>query len=426
MEFRNLTPLHAIAFKAVDVPGDEFHVVALKAGYKLVKRATAGPNDLTHDCVLLEGPRAAPLVMADEYEAAVGKSSVKYESDLAPFKPACDVLIRATAHAPGGAAARSWPAYARLWDHDDLVLDKTITLHGPRHFRKNGEDWNLSSTEPARSVPVRWEHAYGGASEVRAVPDSGQPILNEVCFSNPLGCGWIEKRYFDSALDADNIASSHMLAAIARHEHLDQFPAPQIELEGKPVTTLDITGHPSGELDARKMAEIAAAYQFMPTGLGVTGRAWSPRLQHAGTYDEAWLKKIWPYLPKDFDFRYWNGAPADQQISWPSSDLTLDLMNLAAPEHTFSGRLSARLRGHRAVFALRYASGAILPAATHLDTVVIDTEEMQVMLTWRAVFPQAPRVRVCEARFETDPEAPMLKFKQDDSAKIQEAVWQTT
>ncbi|WP_083775927.1 DUF2169 domain-containing protein [Paraburkholderia phymatum] len=211
----------------------------------------------------------------------------------------------------------------------------------------------------------------------------------------------------------------------ARHKHLDQFPAPQIELEDKPVTSLDIAGHPSGEIDARKMAEIASAYQYKPAGLGVTGRAWAPRLQNASTYDEAWLKKLWPYLPKDFDFRYWNGAPADQQISWPSSDLRLDLMNLAAPEHTFSGRLSARLPGHRAVFALRYASGATMPVTTHLDTVLIDAEEMQVMLTWRAVFPRTPEVRVCEARFETDPAAPQLRLNRDGLSTKQEAVWQT-
>ncbi len=173
------------------------------------------------------------------------------------------------------------------------------------------------------------------------------------------------------------------------------------------------------------MAEIASAYQYKPAGLGVTGRAWAPRLQNASTYDEAWLKKLWPYLPKDFDFRYWNGAPADQQISWPSSDLRLDLMNLAAPEHTFSGRLSARLPGHRAVFALRYASGATMPVTTHLDTVLIDAEEMQVMLTWRAVFPRTPEVRVCEARFETDPAAPQLRLNRDGLSTKQEAVWQT-
>jgi hypothetical protein len=351
---------------------------------------------------------------------------VKYESDLAPFKPACDVLVRATAHSPGGAAAPSWPAYARLWDRDRLVLDKALRLNGPRQFSRSDSGWALSDAKPATSVPVRWEYAYGGASQVLAVEDSGQPVLNEVCFSNPLGCGWIEKRFFDSAHHEDKIASSHVLASAARHEHLDQFPAPQIEPESKPVTTLDVAGHPSGELDARKMAEIAAAYQFTPAGLGVTGRAWAPRLQHAGTYDDAWLKEIWPYLPKDFDFRYWNGAPAEQQISWPSSDLTLDLMNLAAPEHTFSGRLSARLPGHRAVVALRYASGAIVPATTRLDTVVMDTEEMLVTLTWRAVFPQTPGIRVCEARFEANPSAPQLTFDQADMPTKQEAVWQTT
>jgi hypothetical protein len=171
-----------------------------------------------------------------------------------------------------------------------------------------------------------------------------------------------------------------------------------------------VAEHPAGELDARKMSEIAASYQSTPVGLGSTGRAWSPRLRLAGTYDDEWLKRIWPYLPKDFDFRYWNSAPVDQQITWPSSDITIDLLNLASPEHASSGHVSTRLPGHRAVILLRYASGAIVPAETHLDTVIVDTEEMQVMLTWRAIFPQTPEIRVCEARFETDPAAPLVIF----------------
>jgi hypothetical protein len=426
MEFRNLTPLHAMAFKAVDVARNEFNVVVLKAGYRLERRTTSQRGDLTHDCILMEGHKAISLVMGDEYEADVGTSSVKKESDLAPFKPACDVLIRATAHAPGGVSASSWPVYARLWDGENLVIAKTLKITGPRIMGRSESTWEIGDPEPAHTVPIRWEYSYGGRSLVLPAADSAQPLLNEVCFSNPLGSGWIERRYCDLATRDAVVASAHVKVPPTRHERVDELPAPQIEQWETPITTLDIAEHPAGELDARQMATLARSYAATPAGLGVVGRAWSTRLQRAGTYDDAWLRTRWPHLPEDFDFRYWNGAPDDQQIPWPGSDLTFDLLNLASPEDASSGYVSVRLPGHRALTALRFAGGAIVPLAMNLDTVFIDAEQMQVSLTWRGVFPQKPDVRVCEARFEIDPTAPLLTFANGPTVTEKESVWPTT
>ena len=54
----------------------------------------------------MSGEEALGLQMADEYEGEDG-GSVKAESDLAPYKPKCDVLVRATARRP--AAGRRAP-----------------------------------------------------------------------------------------------------------------------------------------------------------------------------------------------------------------------------------------------------------------------------------------------------------------------------
>ncbi|WP_176000873.1 DUF2169 domain-containing protein [Burkholderia vietnamiensis] len=163
-----------------------------------------------------------------------------------------------------------------------------------------------------------------------------------------------------------------------------------------------------------------------PVGLGVVGRAWTPRLQFAGTYDETWHKTRWPYHPVDHDFHYWNGAPADQQIEWPAPGLAFELANLALPEHTRAGFLRARLPGHRALVALRFKSGEIVPLEMKLDTLSIDTEEMRVSATWRAVFPLQPAVRVCEARFELDRHAPLLRMAVPKTTSEPEDAWQTT
>uniref|UniRef100_UPI000B0F767C DUF2169 domain-containing protein n=1 Tax=Burkholderia cenocepacia TaxID=95486 RepID=UPI000B0F767C len=205
-----------------------------------------------------------------------------------------------------------------------------------------------------------------------------------------------------------------------------EIPAPQIEAWDVPITSLDVAEHSASGLDAKQMKEVVARYATTPVGLGVVGRAWTPRLQFAGTYDETWHKTRWPYHPVDHDFHYWNGAPADQQIEWPAPGLAFELANLALPEHTHAGFLRARLPGHRALVALRFKSGEIVPLEMKLDTLLIDTEEMRVSATWRAVFPLQPAVRVCEARFELERHAPLLRMAVPKTTGEPEAAWQTT
>jgi hypothetical protein len=128
-------------------------------------------------------------------------------------------------------------------------------------------------------------------------------LLNQVCFSNPVGCGWIDQRH-DRFFDEQG------------QRILTLLRAPQIEPPEAPITALVMAQNPEGDLDARAMTEVAASYPHAPVGFGVVGRAWAPRLIRAGTYDQAWLDQRWPNLPKDFDFGYWNEAPEDQQIPY--------------------------------------------------------------------------------------------------------------
>jgi hypothetical protein len=426
MEFRNLTPLHAIAFNAVDVQRNEFHVVALKAGYRLepTLAATDSRGD-THTCVLLEGDEAALLTMADEFEGETGKSSTKFESDLAPFKPKCDVLIRATSYSPSGIPAESWPARVRVMDGEKLVVEKGLRVWGPRFFRKTWRGWRCGRPELSEAVQIRWEYAYGGTSIVTP-GDSTEDRLNEVCFTNPLGCGWVEARYFDRAKRKETRASPDILSEPKEQAGIDILRAPQIEAWDDPINDVDRVKHPGTEIDSKHMAEIARRYRHEPIGLGPIGRAWTPRLQRAGTYDAAWAQTVWPHLPRDFDFRYWNAAPDDQQIPWPESRLAFELANLAQLQSTRAGFLRACLPEHRALVALRFTNGAIAPIAMKLDTMLIDTEEMKVSATWRAVFPLKPEVRVCEARFETDACAPLLRIDAKSRVTEGEETWQTT
>ncbi|QVM98902.1 DUF2169 domain-containing protein [Pseudomonas sp. SORT22] len=395
MEFHNQTPFAALCFSALDPRGNEHPVVAIKVGYRLLPIA-GQPGHCSAE-VMAEEP--ALLCAADRYFGEQGRSSVYEESDLAPFKPRCDVIVNGHAHAPGGEPATSWTAGIRLSAPQgetagEILLDKQLRFSGPRYFEHGlFSGWRLSAAEPATCVPLRWEYAFGGSS-VLANPGypgtSAEPyLLHQVCYSNPLGRGWIEKR--------------HEKHAWSLQTPLQRLAAPQIETLERPVTHLHITHHPDGDISAADMAQLSATYGYCPAGFGVVGRDWAPRLALAGTYNKAWQAKPWPGLPADFDFAYWNAAPIDQQIDFLPARLRIELFNLTAPALGHNGQLCVELPAHRPFVLMHLRSGEVLALPLFTDTLHIDTDAMTLSLTHRISLPRPDDIKALEACFEAEP-----------------------
>jgi hypothetical protein len=392
MEFRNLTPFHAMAWDAVSRTDADFHVVALRVAYSLEPLTGQSDATLTHTCQLIEGAHTPELCVADEYFGEAHASSVRAESDLAPFKPKCDVIVNATAYAPSGVAAKSWPVSVRVSAHRaaglEPVINKELVVFGPRWLERRADGWHLTEALDTYAVPMRWELAFGGTSLLKD-DASEEPTLHEACYLNPLGRGWLEARHFEAL----------------REPAPYRLPAPQIEAASTPITTLAVTSHPPGVPDARKMSEIAQDYPYRPAGLGFVGRAWTPRLQRAGTYDQAWVDERWPKLPRDFDPGYWNGAPDDQQIDFPQEALIFEALSL-----TREGRIAFQIPRHRALVLMRFVEGAVVALPMRIDTVIVDLDALRVDIVWRKIFPVEPEIRVAEARFEINPDAPLIRY----------------
>lgn len=432
MEFRNLTPFDALCFRAATPSDREYRVIAMKVGYRLVQGTRGEWAAEVND----DDP--VPLAMADAYWGEEGASSPREESDLAPCKPRCDVIVNATAHAPHGVAASEWEVRVKVtagrqwvrapepprplhpgarltsqqqaaWDDERrrasaqaaprAVLDKRLRVSGPSLFYlRNGREWARTASEPMLSLDMRWEHAFGGRTLLRkpGARDDAPPLLNEVCFSNPLGQGWLDRRAIEQA----------------RHAGLpdiERMPAPRIEFAYERMHQPLLATHAGTGLDARAMAETARGYGRAPAGLGVVGRAWAPRLALAGTYDDAWLAQRHPWPPHDLDFGYWNAAPADQQVPYLPPDACIELWNLSEPASTPDGHLRVTLPGHRALVLLRLENGALLPLPMVTDTLLVDAQAMTLSLVHRVWIPSDAPVRVVEARFETDPAAPLVR-----------------
>ncbi|MFO6296030.1 DUF2169 family type VI secretion system accessory protein [Rahnella selenatireducens] len=398
MEFRNLTPFAAMQFMMRDREDNDNYVVIMKVGYRLEPDASGGFR------VRVRDDDAPVLSVQDEYLGEMNMSSVIQESDLAPFKPYCDIIISGSACADKGSPVLKQTVSVKINNASGhSILEKKLTVNGKRNFLKNKitKQWSLKEPEPFIRQPVIWEAAFGGECRINESDDGADsipkayrltdiqkacnpdsenlPLAHSVCENNPLGKGFITPWY-------------------ARATQADRYPAPQITDPRYPFTAEDFESLIAGRADSK-------AKQFQPAGLGFTGRAWLPRRQKAGTYDEAWLKTRHPGLPADFDYHYWNAAPADQQIPFPKLPLSVTLQGFS-PE----GAMRFSLPAHEAFVLLRMDDGMVIPREMNLDTLHIAADSLDVTLCWRFLLPVTVPVRVIEARYETGPDKLLEKL----------------
>jgi hypothetical protein len=182
-------------------------------------------------------------------------------------------------------------------------------------------------------MPIAWERSFGGT-------DPDEPSAFEP--RNPVGCG-VRKRVAD--------------------------------LKGQPA--------PSFEDPRAPIAE--AGVKATPVGLGPVAPHWLPRRGWAGTYDEAWQKERFPLLPENFDPRFLNAAPLDQQLDGyqPGELVRLGFLGVAARDEFALPALAP---------TVTVVDGkTIVEVAPRVDTIVIAPAERRVSVVARALHLPAPQ-----------------------------------
>ena len=300
---------------ATDRAGSQVLVVVVKATYRVLEDGR----------VRLAGAQVPPTV-ADVSRGEPGRSSLLYESDFATTKPKTDILLSGHAYAPGGKPTEVLDAQMSVGP-----VTKTVRVFGDRIWKPGFMlGYDLSSPAPFTKMPLVYERAFGGIDETE-VDDPREERRN------PVGRGF-------HRLTARNIEGTL----------LPNLENPK-ELIRNPYETPE------------------------PAGFGPLGRAWAPRVKYAGTYDEAWKEKRFPFLPEDFDERYFQAAPADQIVGPLKGGEKVTLRNLT-PE----GRLEFALPAPDVAVKVTGRDELEEELPTVLDTVLLEPDERRLSLVWRA------------------------------------------
>ncbi len=275
-------------------------------------------------------PAQLPLIAADTFSGAPGRSSPLLESEFALTKGRCDLLLHGTAHASNGRSAERVPVEFAVggWS-------KRFVVVGDRHWIRGPTGLSVSRPRPFVSKPISYDVAFGGAS---GPEDSAQTPYAYP--ENPVGRGF-------RPADAPD---------------LHQTPLPDTEAPDQPVES------PSGD--------------YRPMSFGPIGRNWAPRARLTGTYDDHWRENVFPFLPADFDPRYFQAAPEDQQIPIVDSPLPVRLINL-----TPDGRREFEIPRFNAMVTIQPRSGPPEVQAGRLDTILFEPSLGRFSLVWRVSRP---------------------------------------
>lgn len=386
-EVVNHTPWPSQYFQHVDPQGEIFHVMVCRMTYSLPTLNTRASADPVPE--LLHPEEQPPLCESDQYRLDINTSSLIQESDYAPYKPKCDVLVvNALAYSPGGKPRVRWPAGFAFGD----AIQKLLQVTGPRTLKEGLLGWSLSAPEAVTQVPIRYELAYGGPNaialqglleQLAAEPELNAADKHKATLAldrmpayhpaNPIGCGRNPSQVFEAIETIRNVQHSSIpdWKSVEAVLHV----APQIEALDKAF---------KGQND------------YPVLGLGPIGRWWQPRLKLAGTHDEAWKATQWPRSPRDHDYHYWNCAPQDQQIDYPQGGEVIALANLTPGLPPDGGTIRFALPQQDLQLLLRLQAGPLLFAPMHIDTIIIDLEAATLSVVRRAIVSARTEVRALE------------------------------
>jgi hypothetical protein len=324
MRVRNFTPFAQLVYANEDAQGRQFDILIVKQSYHL-----------TGGFALQQSVEQEPLNFSDTCFGEVNLTSMRYPSDLVPYKPETDVIVIADAFAPGGKPMPEWEVLVQAGP-----VAQRLQVTGPREWQRRRGKWQLTDPQPVARVPLRHELAFGGEC-----PGPDNSILTDE--RNPIGRGMVHPD---------------------THPKAQPIPAPQVLAQGAVLS------------DPFRRQE--------PAGFGPIPPAWLPRRPLGGTYDDDWLANTWPHWAADYDFAFHNSAARGMKArGFLQGDEMIRLTGL----HPEKAEITFQLPADTVIAHLVGKDEQRRMVRLNLDTVYIDIldaapEDCLIALTWRMAF----------------------------------------
>jgi len=270
-------------------------------------------------------------------------SSLKLASELHIGKPATDIVMTGHAWSPAGREVQQLDVGLTVGS-----VSKAVRVFGDRQWH-NGA---ISRPQPFCSMPLVYEKAFGG------IHKEGDNIVDAEA-RNPVGCGFSGKR---KAADVN----------------------------GEPLPNLE---------DPRQLLQRVGDI-VTPAGFSFISPSWQPRLSYAGSYDESWQKTRAPYLPLDFDARFFNMSHPD--LIYPGYLLGGEAVHITGVNPDGPLAFELPVIGLAASVAVK---SRLEKPAFNLETLLIEPDELKLSMTWRAAMrcdKEALKIREVQVNLSRD------------------------
>jgi hypothetical protein len=319
----NRTPFAADRSWVRDRDGAEIWLVAVKGTFNIHPDGSTSVAD-----------QQADVQLAAKYSGEPGKSSIVYDADLPRTKVTTDIIVNGHAYAPRGKPTKAVTVSFRVGD-----LVKSLRVTGDRLWKGFGFVAWRSRCRAFVKMPITYERAFGGMDLT-----SKNPKRHKWDPRNPVGTGVAK-------------SSGHLIGKLEPNIHAVGF------------------------------RPFAWFRKPIPAGFGVIAGHWTPRVKLAGTCGAKWQAERAPLLPEDFDDRFYQSVPPDQQTSrFLMGGEEVYLTNLT-PGGVLAFRLPRVVLGFETDFG-----GEPVRHRANLHTVILEPNVPRVMLVWHTALPCHPKV----------------------------------
>ncbi|MCG8333292.1 MAG: DUF2169 domain-containing protein [Proteobacteria bacterium] len=313
-----------------------------KTGGSIWQVAVKGTYDISEIGELRIADEQPEVLTDPEYRDQEDNSSIIYPGDLdAQFKDKVDLLLNAHAYAPHGNTVKEIDVGVKIGS-----WAKQLKVVGDRRWDTSMGIMFQTDPVPFEKLPIIYENAFGGI-------DNSKEELS-LFLDNPIGRGYANSR-------SDRVGQK----------------LPNVEYLDSPTKN-----------KKPKNNKVA--------GFGPLCSHWAPRLNYGGTYDEKWQEERSPLFPLDFDPRFYQYAPEDQQIQAIYGGEIVTLLNLTS----YAGLFEFKLPTVELEFFTKFKNDVITHKAT-LHTIIIEPDNPRLQMVWNTSIPCANKEQDIEHTYIT-------------------------